>query len=57
MDEAIWIKIFQVISPALVGPMAGWKGIRPEQVARAMVKNALAENMQIVYLHKDMISL
>lgn len=56
-SEAAWIKIFQVISPILVGPMAGWKGIKPEQVARAMVRNALAENIQIVYLHKDMISL
>lgn len=56
LDEAIWIKIFQVISPALVGPMAGWKGIRPEQVAQAMVKNALAENPQTVYLHKDMVN-
>ncbi|MGM5693943.1 NAD-dependent dehydratase [Streptococcus suis] len=54
LDEAIWIKIFQVISPALVGPMAGWKGIRPEQVARAMVKNALNENPQTIYRHKDM---
>lgn len=54
LDEAIWIKIFQVISPALVGPMAGWKGIRPEQVARAMVKNALTENPQTTYRHKDM---
>lgn len=53
-SEAVWIKIFQVISPVLVGPMAGWKGIRPEQVARAMVQNALSENPQTVYLHKDM---
>ena len=54
VDEAIWIKIFQVISPALVGPMAGWKGIRPEQVARAMVQNALSKNPQTIYRHKDM---
>lgn len=32
LGEAIWIKIFQVISPVLVGPLAGWKGIRPAQV-------------------------
>lgn len=56
LDEAIWIKIFQVISPALVGHLAGWKGIRPEQVARAMVKHALAESPQTVYLYKDMIN-
>ncbi|MGT2883667.1 NAD(P)H-binding protein [Streptococcus ferus] len=54
LDGAIWIKIFQVISPVLVGPMAGWKGIRPEQVARAMVQNALNENPQTIYRHKDM---
>lgn len=55
-SEAVWIKIFQVISPILVGPMAGWKGIRPEQVARAMVKNALRNNLQTVYLYKDMVA-
>lgn len=51
LGDAIWIKIFQVISPVLVGPLAGWKGILPAQVARAMVKNALRENPQTVYLH------
>lgn len=56
LGEAVWIGIFTVISPLLVGPMAGWKGIHPEQVARSMVKNALAQNPQQVYLHRDMTS-
>ncbi|WP_347980127.1 NAD(P)H-binding protein [Limosilactobacillus allomucosae] len=55
ISDAIWIRIFQAISPVLIGPMAGWKGIRPAQVAHAMVKNAAIENKQTVYLHNDMI--
>lgn len=54
-SEAAWIKIFQIISPILVGPIAGWKGIAPEQVANSMVQNAIAGNSQQVYLYKDMV--
>lgn len=53
-SEAAWIKIFQVISSILVGPMRGWKGIRPQDVALAMVRNAENENRKKIYLHKDM---
>lgn len=55
LGEAIWIKRFQVISPVLVGPLAGWKGIRPAQVARAMVFHAIKQNHQKVYLYQDMV--
>ncbi|MBL1124960.1 NAD-dependent dehydratase [Streptococcus suis] len=55
-SEAVWIKIFQVISPALVGPMAGWKGMKTADLARSMVTNALSENPQTVYLHADMMA-
>ncbi|HEM3633574.1 TPA: NAD-dependent dehydratase [Streptococcus suis] len=55
-SEAVWIKIFQVITPVLVGPMAGWKGIKPADLARSMVTNALSENPQTVYLHADMMA-
>ena len=56
LGDAIWIKIFQVISPVLVGPMSGWKGITPQNVAQAMVKNAERRTKQTVYLHDDMMN-
>ncbi|WP_067194993.1 NAD(P)H-binding protein [Streptococcus sp. DD10] len=55
LGEAIWIKIFQVISPFLLGPLSSWKGIRPQVVASAMVSNAICANPKTIYRYKDMV--
>ena len=36
--------------------MSGWKGITPQNVAQAMVKNAERRTKQMVYLHDDMMN-
>lgn len=56
-SEALWIRIFQGISPYLNGNMTGWKGIEPDQVAAAMVGATLRESEDLIYLWEEMMNL
>ena len=57
LSENIMIKVFQVISPVLVGKLHNWKGIKPNVVAEVMVSNAIKDNKMEVYKYKEMVTL
>lgn len=53
--EIILIHMFTIFKPLFLGPLKNWQGIRPIQIATAMVNNAIYGDERKLYKYEDMV--
>lgn len=53
VSEAILIYFFKFTSSFMFGPLHDWRGIKPEAVAKVMVKDAMAGKGRQIYQYRQ----